>query len=151
VKQLPTYALKVQRGKEDDAVMELSEKAKGFQGIQSLISVPTLRGYVIVEANSFSTIDRLIEKDVYVKGRIKGLVKDDELQRLLVPSPVIDQVKEGYLVEVTGGLLKGMKGKVEFINKTKGEVGISLVGTPNVMPVVVPADSLKVISKEGES
>jgi len=142
------------RGREEEVISELAEKAKnmnsrGTPQIYSITSIPSLRGYVLIEAASSAAIDRLIEGDRFVRGRIKGLVKDDELQKLLVPAPVIDQIKEGYLVEVTGGLLKGMRGKIEFINKAKGEVGISLIGTPNVMPVVVSADSLKVISAEG--
>lgn len=147
------YAIKVARGKEYEAVDELAQKAKEMNSaeasqIQSITSIPSLRGYLIVEAVNFAAVDRLIDGSRYVRGRIKGLVKDDELQKMLVPAPVIDQIKEGYLVEVTGGLLKGMRGKIEFINKAKGEVGISLIGTPNVMPVVVSADSLKVISSE---
>ncbi len=149
------YAIKITRGREEEVMSDLSDKAKeinsrGTPQIYSVTSIPSLRGYVVIEAASFAAIDRLIEGDRFVRGRIKGLVKEEELQKLLVPAPIIDQIKEGYMVEVTGGLLKGMKGKIEFINKTKGEVGISLVGTPNVMPVVVSADSLKVISAESK-
>ena len=147
------YAIKVSRGKEDEAVYDLHQKAKEMNStgniqIHSITSIPSLRGYLVIEAINFAAVDRLIDGSRYVRGRIKGLVKDQELQKMLVPAPVIDQIKEGYLVEVTGGLLKGMRGKIEFINKAKGEVGISLIGTPNMMPIVVSADSLKVISSE---
>lgn len=147
------YAVKVLRGREEDAAEELRQRAEALNEgkvaqIYSIMSIPSLRGYLVIEASNSAAIDRLIEKSRFIKGRLKGLVKDDELQKMLIPAPAIDQVKEGYIVEVTGGLLKGMKGKVEFINKTKGEIGISLMGTPNVMPIVVSADSVKVISTQ---
>jgi transcription elongation factor Spt5 len=54
--------------------------------------------------------------------RIPGLVGFSEIERYIVRKPVIEDLYEDDVVEITGGPFKGMRAKITRIDKPKGEV-----------------------------
>ena len=54
----------------------------------------------------------------------------------------------GDRIEIIGQTFKGEKAKVTRIDKTKGEVVVSLLGASVPIPVTIKMDNIKVIRRE---
>ena len=59
-------------------------------------------------------------------------------------------IEVGDIVEMIGQTFKGEKAKVIRIDKTKGEIVVSLLGASVPIPVTVKIDNVKVIRREKE-
>lgn len=143
------FIIKVTTNKEDRAFELISDKVhKNNLNVKSLARPHGLRGYIFLEAEDRESAEESSYNLPYVKGIIGKTVEYEEIKNML--EPVIEEVniERGDIVEIIGEPFKKEKAKVSRIDKTKGEVIVTLLAAVVPIPVTVKLDNVKVIRRE---
>jgi len=115
--------------------------------IKAILVPETLRGYVFIEANGPHFVEEAIAGIKHVRSRVPGLVSFSEVERYIIRKPIIEELIENDIVEVTGGPFKGMRAKITRIDKTKEEVTLELLEATFTLPITVHSDYVKLVQK----
>ncbi|MCK4313351.1 transcription elongation factor Spt5 [Candidatus Bathyarchaeota archaeon] len=115
--------------------------------IKAILVPETLRGYVFIEADSPHFVEEAIASIKHVRSRVPGIVSFSEVERYLVRKPIIEELSEKDIVEVTGGPFKGMRAKITRIDKAKEEVTLELLEATFTLPITVHSDYVKLVQK----
>lgn len=115
--------------------------------IKAILVPETLRGYVFIEANGPHFVEEAIAGIKHVRSRVPGLVSFSEVERYIIRKPIIEELSESDIVEVTGGPFKGMRAKITRIDKTKEEVTLELLEATFTLPITVHSDYVKLVQK----
>jgi transcriptional antiterminator NusG len=115
--------------------------------IKAILVPETLRGYVFIEANGPHFVEEAIAGIKHVRSRVPGLVSFSEVERYIIRKPIIEELSENDIVEVTGGPFKGMRAKITRIDKTKEEVTLELLEATFTLPITVHSDYVKLVQK----
>jgi len=115
--------------------------------IKAILVPETLRGYVFIEAGGPHFVEEAIAGIKHVRSRVPGLVSFSEVERYIVRKPIIEELSENDIVEVTGGPFKGMRAKITRIDKTKEEVTLELLEATFTLPITVHSDYVKLVEK----
>lgn len=115
--------------------------------IKAVLVPEALRGYVFVEAEGAHLVEEAIAGIKHVRSRVPGIVGFSEIERYVVRKPVIEELNESDIVEVTGGPFKGMRAKISRIDKTKAEVTLELLEATFTLPITVNSDYVKLVEK----
>ena len=145
------FIIKVTTNKEDRAMELISDKIYKKQlRIYSLARPHGLRGYIFLEAEDRESAEEAAYNLPYVKGIIGKTVTYDEIKNML--EPVIEEIniERGDIVEIIGEPFKKEKAKVIRVDKSKGEVVVTLLAAVVPIPVTVKLDNVKVIRREKE-
>lgn len=146
------YIIKVTTNKEDKALELISDKVeKKSLNVFSIVRPHGLRGYLILEAADRESAEDAVFNLPYVKGIIGKTVTFEEIKTMVQPEVQDFHIEVGDVVEMIADLFKNEKGKVVRIDKTKGEVVVSLLGAAVPIPVTVKMDNIKVIRRENEA
>ncbi len=145
------FVIKVTTNKEDRALDLISTKIykKQLQAY-SLARPHGLRGYIFLEAEDRESAEEAAYNLPYVKGIIGKTVTYDEIKNMLEPILEEINIEKGDIVEIIGEPFKKEKAKVMRIDKTKGEVVVTLLAAVVPIPVTVKLDNVKVIRREKE-
>ena len=73
--------------------------------------------------------------------------KINEIERYIVRKPVMEDLNEDDVVEITGGPFKGMRAKITRLDKSKGEVTLELLEATFTLPITVHSDYVKLVEK----
>jgi len=146
------FILKVTTNKEDKVAEMIAERAiKKNLNVFAIIKPHGLKGYIIIESADRDSAEEAAFNLPYVKGIIRKTVEYEEIKIMLEPKIEDFNIEEGDIVEMIGTTFRGEKAKVTRIDKAKGEVVVSLLGSSVPIPVTVKIDSIKVIRRdEGE-
>lgn len=143
------FIIKVSTNKEEKALEMMSERAEKKQvQVFSIVKPHGLKGYLILEAADRDSAEEVSFNLPYVKGIIGKTVSYDEIRNMLQPKVEDVKIEVGDVVEIIGNTFKGEKAKVTRVDKTKGEVVVSLLGASVPIPVTVKLDNVKVIRRE---
>ena len=146
--QTKIFAVKTTTGQERNVARLLAAKIEMEKiPIKAILVPETLKGYVFIEADGPHLIEEAIAGVRHVRSRIPGLVKFDEVERYIVRKPVIEDLGEDDVVEITGGPFKGMRAKITRIDKAKGEVTLELLEATFTLPITVHSDYVKLVEK----
>lgn len=146
--QTKIFAVKTTTGQERNVARLLASKIEMTKlPIKSILVPDTLKGYVFIEADGPHLIEEAIAGVRHVRSRIPGLVSFSEIERYMIRKPVIEDLGEDDVVEVTGGPFKGMRAKITRIDKSKGEVTLELLEATFTLPITVHSDYVKLIEK----
>jgi transcriptional antiterminator NusG len=115
--------------------------------IKAILVPEALRGYVFIEADGPHLVEQAIAGVKHVRSRVPGIVSFAEIERYIVKKPVIEELNENDIVEVTGGPFKGMRAKITRIDKTKAEVTLELLEATFTLPITVNSDYVKLVEK----
>ncbi|MDI6805218.1 MAG: transcription elongation factor Spt5 [Candidatus Bathyarchaeia archaeon] len=115
--------------------------------IKAILVPETLRGYVFVEAEGPHFVEQAIAGIRHVRSRVPGVVSFSEIERYMVRKPVIEELSENDIVEITGGPFKGMRAKITRIDKSKAEVTLELLEATFTLPITVHSDYVKLVEK----
>ncbi|MDI6904852.1 MAG: transcription elongation factor Spt5 [Candidatus Bathyarchaeia archaeon] len=115
--------------------------------IKAILVPETLRGYVFIEAEGPHFVEEAISGVKHVRSRVPGIVSFSEVERYIVRKPIIEELSENDIVEVTGGPFKGMRAKITRIDKTKEEVTLELLEATFTLPITVHSDYVKLVEK----
>jgi len=144
------YAVRTTAGREIDVAVIMENRAVRLNiDVRSIIIPPGIKGYVIVEAPGVHAVYPLIKDLKYVKGRAFGIIKFEEIEKLVKPKPIIDMIKEGDIVEIIAGPFRGMKARVASIDRNKNEVILNILEAEFPLPITVPGDFIKPIKSGG--
>ncbi len=127
--------------------------------IYSVLYSPGLKGYVLVESDNPGTVEDLARDIPKTKGLLlrkkgdlnsAGTVPLDDLEKILMPTPIVEKVNKGDLVELIAGPFKGEKARVAKISATKDEITVELIEAAVSIPVIVKGYDLRIVEKAGE-
>jgi transcriptional antiterminator NusG len=142
------FVVKTTTGQERNVARLIAAKVEMTKVPIKAILVPdTLKGYVFVEADGPHFVEEAITGVRHVRSRIPGLVSFSEVERYIVRKPVIEDLNEDDVVEITGGPFKGMRAKITRIDKSKGEVTLELLEATFTLPITVHSDYVKLVEK----
>ena len=142
------FVVKTTTGQERNVARLIAAKVEMTKiPIKALLVPDTLKGYVFVEADGPHFVEEAIAGVRHVRSRIPGLVSFEEVERYIVRKPVIEDLGEDDVVEITGGPFKGMRAKITRIDKTKGEVTLELLEATFTLPITVHSDYVKLVER----
>ncbi len=145
------FAVKVTVGQERNVVRIMEARiGPGDRDIHSILFLPSIKGYIFVEAESKERVSLLTQGIRHVKARPVMPVEMKELMPHLVERPMIETISMGDVVEIISGPLQGISGKVIRIDKPKNEVTIEPSDAAFPLPISVPADQVRVMKQSGE-
>jgi transcriptional antiterminator NusG len=138
------FTLKVGPGQLELVSAILKNKSKELP-IYSIISLPNIKNYLIVEANNDNTLKRAIADIPYIRKNSMtiGNVSEKELDSLLNLESVMEKLKPGAIVEIKSGYLKGEKARIIRDNPTKEEVTVEILDATIKMPITIKAETVK--------
>jgi transcription termination/antitermination protein NusG len=149
--QLPTtkiFVVKTTTGQERNVARLIAAKVDMIHiPIKALLVPDTLKGYVFIEADGPHLVEEAIAGVRHVRSRIPGLVSFNEIERYIVRKPVMEDLNEDDVVEITGGPFKGMRAKITRLDKSKGEVTLELLEATFTLPITVHSDYVKLVEK----
>jgi transcriptional antiterminator NusG len=148
--ELPTkiFAVKTTTGQEKNVARLVAAKVEMNKiPIKAILVPEALRGYVFIEAEGPHFVEEVITGMKHVRSRIPGIVSFAEVERYIVKKPIIEELNENDIVEVTGGPFKGMRAKITRIDKTKAEVTLELLEATFTLPITVNSDYVKLVEK----
>ncbi|MEE9116222.1 MAG: transcription elongation factor Spt5 [Thermoplasmata archaeon] len=142
-------AVKTSIGHEKSVASSIASRAKRQDsGIFSVLSPPTLRGYVLVESINPDALERIVKGIRRARGIVKGETTFKEIDHFLTPQPLVSGVMEGDIVELVAGPFKGEKARVQHIDESKEEITVELFESMVPIPVTVRGDHVRVLEKE---
>lgn len=142
------FAVKTTTGQEKNVAKLVAAKVEMNKiPIKAILVPEALRGYVFMEAEGPHMVEEAIAGIRHVRSRVPGVVSFTEIERYIVRKPVIEELSENDIVEVTGGPFKGMRAKITRIDKTKAEVTLELLEATFTLPITVHSDYVKLVEK----
>ena len=146
--QVKIFAVKTTTGQERNVARLIASKVEMTHiPIKALLVPDTLKGYVFIEADGPHLIEEAIAGVRHVRSRIPGLISFNEIERYIVRKPVMEDLNEDDVVEITGGPFKGMRAKITRLDKSKGEVTLELLEATFTLPITVHSDYVKLVEK----
>ncbi|MDJ0270053.1 MAG: transcription elongation factor Spt5 [Aigarchaeota archaeon] len=115
--------------------------------VASILILPTVRGYVLIEAKNKEAVAAVSQGIRHIKNRPLITVTFDEIAAHLVEKPLIDIITTGQVVEIVSGPLRGMVGKVIRIDKPKREITLELSEAAFPLPISVPVDAVRILDE----
>jgi transcriptional antiterminator NusG len=142
------FVVKTTTGQERNVARLIAAKVEMTKiPIKAILVPDTLKGYVFIEADGPHFVEEAIAGVRHVRSRIPGLVSFSEIERYIIRKPVIEDLSEDDVVEITGGPFKGMRAKITRIDKSKGEVTLELLEATFTLPITVHSDYVKLVEK----
>jgi transcriptional antiterminator NusG len=142
------FVVKTTTGQERNVARLVAAKVEMSHIPVKAILVPEmLKGYVFIEADGPHFVEEAISGVRHVRSRIPGLVSFSEIERYIIRKPVIEDLNDDDVVEITGGPFKGMRAKITRIDKSKGEVTLELLEATFTLPITVHSDYVKLVQK----
>ncbi len=142
------FVVKTTTGQERNVARLIAAKVEMSKiPVKALLVPDVLKGYVFIEAEGPHLVEEAIAGVRHVRSRIPGLVSFAEIERYIVRKPVIEDLYEDDVVEITGGPFKGMRAKITRIDKPKGEVTLELLEATFTLPITVHSDYVKLVEK----
>ncbi|GBC75432.1 Transcription termination/antitermination protein NusG [archaeon HR06] len=121
-------------------------KNKGM-GVYSIVALDNLKGYILVEAENAQTAYESAAGFKHVKSQVPGMIKSEDVVKMLVTKSIISELSENDIVEIITGPFKGMKARVQRIDKIKSEITIVLLDVSYQLPVTIDANYVKIVEK----
>ncbi|MEM2419666.1 MAG: transcription elongation factor Spt5 [Candidatus Bathyarchaeia archaeon] len=142
------FAVRITTGQERNVAKLVAARIELNKIPVKAILVPdTLRGYIFIEAEGPHLVEQAIAGIKHVKTRVPDFVDFSEIEKYIVRKPVIEELSENDIVEVTGGPFKGMRAKITRIDRAKEEVTLELLEATFTLPITVHADYVKLVEK----
>jgi len=138
------FTVKVATGQMELVSAILKTKAKELP-IYSIISLPNIKNYLIVEVNNENTLKRAIADIPYIRKNslTVGDVSEKELDSLLHLESVMEKFVPDAVVEIKSGYLKGEKARIVRVNPTKEEITVEILDAAIKMPITIKAETVK--------
>lgn len=142
------FVVKTTTGQERNVARLVSAKVEmAHIPVKSILVPDTLKGYVFIEADGPHFVEEAIAGVRHVRSRIPGLVSFSEIERYIIRKPVLEDLDEEDVVEITGGPFKGMRAKITRIDESKDEVTLELLEATFTLPITVHSDYVKLVEK----
>jgi transcriptional antiterminator NusG len=143
------FAIRTTANREDQVlgfVTSIAQRKK--LEIYSIIRAYGMRGYVFVEADSRSEVEKACFNVQYARGVLRSPVNYEEIEHMLEPVKREINIQKNDIAEIISGPFKREKCKIKRIDKAKEEVVVELLNAAVPIPITVKIDSVKVIRRE---
>ncbi|EEZ92982.1 MAG: NusG antitermination factor [Candidatus Parvarchaeum acidiphilum ARMAN-4] len=145
------FIIRVTIGREMQALERLQSQLARVNGIYSIVKPYSLKGYIIVEADSRESISNLIYNIKHIRGIMnKELSKDEALKTIEKKKQNID-INIGDVVKVLSGPFKGETATVKAVNKEKEELTVMFLESAVPINVNIKISDVSTIKSEGEN
>ncbi|MEM3596813.1 MAG: transcription elongation factor Spt5 [Candidatus Bathyarchaeia archaeon] len=142
------FAVKTTTGQERNVAKLVAARVEMNKiPIKAILVPEILRGFIFVEAEGPHLVQRAIEGVRHVRGMRMEFVNFTEIEKYIVRKPIIEELSENQIVEITGGPFKGMRAKITRVDKAKEEVTLELLEATFTLPITVHSDYVKLVTK----
>ncbi len=142
------YAVRTTAGQELNVALLIENRARYSKlDVRSIIVSPSVKGYVIIEAGGLHVVYEAVRDIKHVKPQAPVMIPRDDIERILIPKPVIEGLEEGDIVEIIGGPFRGMKAKILRVEVAKNEVILNILESAYPLQITVPGDYVKLVRK----
>ncbi|WP_456420122.1 transcription elongation factor Spt5 [Methanocaldococcus infernus] len=143
------FAVRTMGRQEKNVALLLSAKAeKENLNVSSILASDQLKGYIFVEVDNEEELKTLIKGVPKVKGYVRGVIPLEEIEPLLSPKKIVEEIEKGDVVEIVAGPFKGERAKVIRVDKNKEEITLELINATVPIPITLPVESIRVVSKK---
>ncbi|UIP00217.1 transcription elongation factor Spt5 [Halobaculum sp. CBA1158] len=149
---MPIYSVKTTASQERTVADMIASKE--MAGIYAVLAPDQLTSYVMVEAEDDAVIRRVLEEVPHAQGLVEGPGGEagqssmSEVEHFLSPTPDVEGIAEGDIVELIAGPFKGEKAQVQRIDEGKDQVTVELYEATVPIPVTVRGDQIRVLDSE---
>ncbi|WP_089877114.1 transcription elongation factor Spt5 [Halogeometricum limi] len=146
---MPIFAVKTTARQERTVADMIANREE--PEIHAVLAPDSLTSYVMVEADNNAVINRVLEEIPHARGLVgdgaatSGMA---EVEHFLSPTPDVEGIAEGDIVELVAGPFKGEKARVQRIDETKDQVTVELYEATVPIPVTVRGDQIRVLDSE---
>lgn len=145
------FVVKVTTNKENKAFEMIADKVvKKNLNILSLARPHGLRGYIFLESPDRENAEESVFNLPYVKGILPTVLPYEDVKSMLEPIAADVKIEKNDIVEIIAEPFKKEKAKVLRVDKGKGEVVVSLLGSIVPIPTTIKLDNVRVIRREDE-
>ncbi len=147
----PIFAVRTTIGQEKNTAEMMDSRIESRDlPIKAVLVPQDIRGYIFVEADGKSAVERARSGIKHAKGLIERKVPLKEIEDLLEPKPTISGMGKGDIVQLSGGPFKGEKGRIIRIEDNKEEATVELFEATVPIPVTVRGDRVRVVERKEE-
>ncbi len=143
------FIVRVTVGREAQAMERLDSRLPQASGIYSVIKPYSFKGYLIVEADSVDSVEKIIYGIRYLRGVLRREISFEEVIKLIKKKKEETVVNIGDIVRVVAGPFKGESATVKNVNKEKDEVGVMFLDSAVPITVGIKISDIEVV-KAGE-
>ncbi len=145
------FAVRTVAGRELDVALIVAQRAQDEDiPIYAVIVPPQIKGYVIVETPAAFHAANAIQGLRYAKGVVPGVLRYEDVERLLKPEAVVETLKPGDIVEIISGPFRDMKAQVVRVIPGKNEVVLNVLEIEYPLQITVPGDSVRPARERGK-
>ena len=139
-------------GGQEHVVAKLLENRIAIKklGVQSILVLDNLRGYIVVEAPDANVAYDALAGVRHVRGQIRGELQFKEIEGFLVKKPTVTELSVDDTVEIVGGPFKGIRAKITRVDYERQEATVILLDAPYQLPVTIDANYLKLVQKASQ-
>ncbi len=119
-------------------------------GVQSILVLDKLKGYIVVEAPDANVAYEALSGIRHVRGQIRGELQFKEIEGYLVKKPTVTELSVDDTVEIIGGPFKGIRAKITRVDYEREEATVILLDAPYQLPVTIDANYLKLVQKTSQ-
>ena len=148
---MPIFAVKTTASQERTVADMIANREE--PEIHAVLAPDSLTSYVMVEADNNAVIERVLEEIPHARGLVgsggaAGQSSMAEVEHFLSPTPDVEGIAEGDIVELVSGPFKGEKARVPRIDEGKDQVTVELYEATVPIPVTVRGDQIRVLDSE---
>jgi len=146
------FAVRTTGGQEHVVARLLENKiAKKNLGVQSILVLDNLRGYIVVEAPNANVAYESLAGMRHVRGQIRGEMDFKDIEGFLVKKSTVTELSVDDTVEIVGGPFKGMRAKITRVDYERQEATVILLDAPYQLPVTIDANYLKLVQRAAKT
>ncbi|MGC8568266.1 MAG: transcription elongation factor Spt5 [Candidatus Micrarchaeia archaeon] len=146
------FVVKVTSGQEKIVASILENKAaNGNFEVYSITVIDGLHGYIILECQDEAVCKTFISQEKNIKGILSKPLSEEELDKMVAPKALKQQISIGDIIEFTAGPFKGYKARVIKLDDLKSEITVELMDVVVPIPITAKANTARVIQKAKES
>ena len=147
-KQQKIFIVKTTTGQEKNVARFIAARIKmNDLPIKAILVPEVLKGYIFVEADEIFLVQKAVEGLRHARGTRPEFINFSEIEKYLVRKPIIEELNEKDVVEVTGGPFNGMRAQITRVDKSKEEVTLELLEATFTLPITVHSDYVKLVQK----
>ena len=140
------YAVKTTARQEQTVADMIATKEE--DEVHAVLSPDSLTSYVMVEADGTAVLERLLDEIPHARTIVPGNSKITEVEHFLSPTPDVEGIAEGDIVELIACPFQGEKARVQRIDEGKDQVTVELYEATVPIPVTVRGDQIRVLDSE---
>lgn len=145
------FIIRVTMGRETQAMERLESQLVRVPGVYAIIKPYSLKGYIVVEANSYESVSQLIYNIKHIRGIIKKELTVAEALKTIEKKKQTIEINIGDTVKVLSGPFKGETATVKSVNKDKGEITVMFLESAVPINVNIKISDVSTIKSESEN